>query len=69
MRSPRYGVIVLSTYRAYPANRRDGGIGSRLVGKVLADIDRQGLRLIPRCSFVAGYIRKNPRWERIVARE
>ena len=45
------------------------GIGSRLVEKVLADIDRQGLRLIPRCSFVAGYIRKNPRWERIVARE
>ena len=61
---PADGVIVL-THTEVPRELAGRGIGSRLV----ADIDRQGLRLIPRCSFVAGYIRKNPRWERIVARE
>ena len=49
--------------------RNVDGIAPDPAPSVLADIDRQGLRLIPRCSFVAGYIRKNPRWERIVARE
>ena len=57
------------THTEVPRELAGRGIGSRLVEKALADIDRQGLRLIPRCSFVAGYIRKNPRWERIVARE
>ena len=65
---PADGVIVL-THTEVPRELAGRGIGSRLVEKALADIDRQGLRLIPRCSFVAGYIRKNPRWERIVARE
>ena len=65
---PADGVIVL-THTEVPRELAGRGIGSRLVEKVLADIDRQGLRPIPRCSFVAGYIRKNPRWERIVARE
>ena len=62
-------MIEYLTHTEVPRELAGRGIGSRLVEKVLADIDRQGLRLIPRCSFVAGYIRKNPRWERIVARE
>ena len=27
---------------------------------------RQGLRLVPLCPFVAGYIQKHPDWKRIV---
>ena len=61
--------MIVLTHTEVPRELAGRGIGSRLVEKALADIDRQGLRLIPRCSFVAGYIRKNPRWERIVARE
>ena len=34
----------------------------------LADIERQGLRLVPLCPFVAGYIHKHPEWKRIVMR-
>ena len=49
---PADGVIVL-THTEVPRELAGRGIGSRLVEKVLADIDRQGLRLIPRCSFVA----------------
>ena len=36
--------------------------------KALADIERQGLRLVPLCPFVAGYIHKHPEWKRIVMR-
>ena len=67
---PADGVIVL-THTEVPRELAGRGIGSMKenLKQLIADIDRQGLRLIPRCSFVAGYIRKNPRWERIVARE
>lgn len=44
------------------------GVGSQLAEKVLRDIERQGLRLIPLCPFVAGYIHKYPKWRRIVMR-
>ena len=42
--------------------------GSQLAEKTLADIERQGLRLVPLCPFVAGYIHKHPEWKRIVMR-
>lgn len=42
------------------------GIGSALVRAVLEDIDRQGLRVIPLCGFVAGYMRRNPEWGRLL---
>ncbi|MDR3819547.1 MAG: GNAT family N-acetyltransferase, partial [Bacteroides sp.] len=44
------------------------GVGSQLAEKVLSDIERQGLRLVPLCPFVAGYIHKHPEWKRIVMR-
>ena len=42
------------------------GIGSQLVEKALKDIEKQGLRLVPLCPFVAGYIHRHPEWKRIV---
>lgn len=51
-----------------PAILGGKGIGSQLAEKVLTDIERQGLRLVPICPFVAGYIHKYPDWRRIVMR-
>ena len=34
--------------------------------KVLLDIEKKDLRLVPLCPFVAGYIQKHPDWKRIV---
>ena len=45
-----------------PASLGGRGVGSQL------DIERQGLRLVPLCPFVAGYIHKHPEWKRIVMR-
>ena len=51
-----------------PASLGGKGVGSQLAEKVLTDIERQGLRLVPLCPFVAGYIHKYPEWKRIVMR-
>lgn len=54
------------THTEVPAELEGKGIGSQLIKKVLIDIDKQELRLVPMCPFVAGYIQKHPEWKRII---
>jgi predicted GNAT family acetyltransferase len=35
------------------------GLGSRLAAFALDDVRRQGLKALPRCSFIAGYIARH----------
>ncbi|MDH6353966.1 putative GNAT family acetyltransferase [Dysgonomonas sp. PH5-45] len=56
------------THTEVPIVLEGQGIGSQLVEKTLTDIEKKGLRLVPLCPFVAGYIRKHPEWRRIVIR-
>lgn len=42
------------------------GIGTQLVRKTLGDIEDKGMSVVPLCPFVAGYIKKNPEWMRVV---
>ena len=60
------GGIIYLTHTEVPVQLEGRGIGARLVAAVLADIERQGLQLVPMCSFVSSYIRRNPEWNRIV---
>lgn len=41
-------------------------IGSRLVEAALADIRARGLRVVPVCPFVAGYLRRHPEYADLV---
>ena len=54
------------THTEVPRELEGKGIGRQLVEKTLQDIERQGLRLVPLCPFVAAYIKKHPEWRRIV---
>ena len=45
------------------------GIGRQLVAGALEDIRRRGLRLVPRCPFVAAYLRRHPEEGDLVARD
>nr|WP_157267848.1 GNAT family N-acetyltransferase [Azohydromonas aeria] len=36
------------------------GLGSRLAAYALDEVRKRGLRAIPACSFIAGYIRRHP---------
>lgn len=56
------------THTEVPPQLGGKGIGSQLAEKTLKDIERQGLRLVPLCPFIAGYIHKHPEWKRIVLR-
>lgn len=56
------------THTEVPVALEGKGIGSQLIKKALEDIKAQGLRLVPLCPFVAGYIQKNPEWRTIVMR-
>ena len=54
------------THTEVPPDLKGHRIGSLLVEKVLADVERQKLRLVPLCPFVAIYIQKHPEWKRLL---
>ena len=56
------------THTEVPVALEGKGIGSQLIEKALKDIESKGLRLVPLCPFVAGYLQKHPDWKRIVMR-
>jgi len=43
------------------------GVGSHLVKGVLEYIDRNNLRIVPLCPFIAAYLKRHPDWNRIVS--
>lgn len=54
------------THTEVPSALEGKGVGSSLVRLALEDIERQQLRLVPLCPFVAGYVQKYPEWKRLV---
>ena len=61
------GGLIYLTHTEVPPELEGKGVGGRMVAAVLADIERKGLQVVPMCPFVAAYIRRYPRWKRIVA--
>lgn len=57
------GTIVL-THTFVPEAYEGRGVGAQLVAAALTDIRRQGLKVVPQCSFVAVYIKRHPEVER-----
>ena len=43
------------------------GVGSRLVAGALDDIRARGLRIVPICRFVRGYLERHPEYEDLIA--
>ncbi|HUG48836.1 MAG TPA: GNAT family N-acetyltransferase [Candidatus Limnocylindria bacterium] len=42
------------------------GLGSKLAQGALDDVRRRGLRITPRCPFIAAYIRRHPEYADLV---
>ncbi len=59
--------IVVFTHTEVPRSLMGRGIGSRLVELALHDIRNRELRVVPRCGFVADYIRRHYEWQPITA--
>lgn len=45
------------------------GVASELTESVLLEIELRGLKVVPECPFIKGYIKKHPEWESILAKE
>jgi len=63
-RSP--GVIAF-THTEVPPELRGGGIASRLIRGALEAARAEGLKVVPTCPFVAGYIGKHPEFADLLA--
>jgi len=58
---------VFLTHTEVPEQLNGKGVGSLLTKKALDDIENNNLKVVPACSFVKSYIRKNPSYRRILA--
>lgn len=59
--------VVTVNYTEVPAQLRGRGIGAQLSRAVLEHIRAEGLKVIPRCGYFAGFIRDHPEFHDLVA--
>ena len=52
--------VITFTHTEVPAALRGQGIASRLMHGVLESARAEGLKVVPRCSFVAAYLNRHP---------
>ena len=60
------GAIVF-THTIVPPELEGRGIGSRIVREGLEHARSEGLKVVPQCSFVQGYIERHPEYRDLVA--
>jgi predicted GNAT family acetyltransferase len=60
------GNTITFTHTEVPDALAGRGIASKLVGAALEDCRGRGLRVVPQCSYVAGYIDKHPEYKDLV---
>lgn len=56
------GDIITFTHTEVPKELEGKGIGSRLVKGALDQVRASGLKVVPQCPFVKGYIGKHPEY-------
>lgn len=60
------GRIVL-IHAEVPAAAKGRGLGRALVAAVLDDVRARGLKVVPRCGFVAAVMNREPGWRDLLA--
>lgn len=61
----RDGALVM-THTFVPPELRGRGVAEKLVRAALAHAGREGLRVVPACSYVEAFIRRNPEFQPLV---
>ena len=62
----RRGDQVVFTHTEVDPDAEGSGVGGTLVRGALDDVRAHGLRVVPRCSFVRGYIERHPDYADLV---
>jgi uncharacterized protein len=60
------GVVTL-VHAEVPPERSGHGVGSQLAHGTLELARTQGLKVVPRCSFIANYIQEHPEFQDLLA--
>ena len=60
------GDTIYLTHTEVPESLGGKGYGRVIVDLALKEVDARKLKLVSLCPYVAGYIRKNPEWERLL---
>lgn len=63
----RAGDVVALTHAEVPPELEGRGVGSNLVRGVLDLIRERGEKMLPQCSFVAAFVRRNPEYQDLLA--
>ena len=59
----RSGDNVMIYHTEVPRQRRGAGLGAKLMRGVVADIRANNLKVVPRCSYVARFMREHPEYQ------
>jgi uncharacterized protein len=59
------GTISMNHAEVEPALRGQG-LGQALAAGALADVEKRGLKVIPRCPFVVAYLKRHPELQHLV---
>ena len=65
----RQGSRVVFTHTEVDDDAEHSGLGSRLVRAALDDVRDKGETVVPRCSFVRGWIERHPEYRDLVDAE
>jgi uncharacterized protein len=63
----RDGSIVSLNHTEVPPELAGRGVGSQLAQGTLDQVRSEGLKVVPKCSFIVGYIAKHPEYQDLVA--
>jgi predicted GNAT family acetyltransferase len=58
----REGDTLLLNHTIVPPELRGKNAAATLLEHALSDIEKQGLRISPVCSYVQSYLKRNPQW-------
>jgi predicted GNAT family acetyltransferase len=61
------GDRVVFTHTFVPPELRGRGVAEKLVRTALEEARQKGRRVVPQCSYVALFIRRNPEFQALVA--
>lgn len=64
----RQGDVVLLNHAEVPPELEGRGVGSALARATLDHLRGEGKKVVPRCSFIASFIRRNPEYQDLLER-
>ena len=53
---------IVADHTFVPPSHRGKGLAEHLVAAIIADARREGVKIVPLCSYVAAQFRRHPEW-------